>query len=886
MNKRTVLCRQHFSLRVISLLLCLLGTATSIMADGINKEKVFSLNGAWALTGYSPDKYQTINLPAQVPGQVHVDLLREHKIADPFWRDNADKCQWVEHWDWTYKKYFTLPKDFRGKQLQLQFDGLDTYCDIYLNGRKFFATNGKTTTSNMFVAYRFNVTQCLNFDSENVLELRFHSLDKMVGLKAAQNPINNAFFETYTAYTRRMQCTFGWDWVHRFVSMGIWKSCRIVAYDDAYLSDAFVYTKHIDNNQASLAVKVDVRKVNSSDVKLRTRLLNAAGKEVWNSFQSTKNDKITALPNISDETGEEPAGETVERTAVIDNPQLWWPNGMGKQPLYTLDCSLFDNANNLLSHKQYSVAIRTVELREKVDGKNSSSFTIHINGTPVFAKGGNWVPADPFPSRIPYDKYQRLIGQAAKSGANMLRVWGGGIYESDAFYHVCDSLGIMLWQDFMVACSNYPENDPAFVSSFTAEIMQNVKRIRNHPSMVIWSGGNELALSSKPQDNWCLKSFYAGTVSKMMAEIDPSRPFRLNSPYSKDENACNSRTSGEVHSSAQYAGELADTTAYVHYRDLISKYDNGRFLGECCNAGTPPKRSLLRFMNEDDLNKSEILEYHTKDNPWNVYGGLTQRGQLERLSKQLYGNTNGDNDRRLRQMEYIQYEFERLALESTRSRKPYCSGVLFWMYNDCWPASGWSVIDYWGERKSGWYAMSRACQPVIAATELNGNDLKWWVTSDSPQKTTVDLTIKIISTDGSFSKLLKKEKIIVPANDKVLTYQSTVSNVKQTLRNNQLIVAEISYEGKTDRSYWTPLVPKQVVYPSTSLKVKGFKPGKEGEITISSDKWGHVVTLTGAADFEDNYFELLPGESRKIKWSSVDGNSIDDIQVSAWNEKK
>ena len=148
----------------------------------------------------------------------------------------------------------------------------------------------------------------------------------------------------------------------------------------------------------------------------------------------------------------------------------------------------------------------------------------------------------------------------------------------------------------MVACSNYPENDPAFVSSFTAEIKQNVKRIRNHPSMVIWSGGNELALNSKPQDNWCLKSFYAGTVSKMMAEIDPSRPFRLNSPYSKDENACNSRTSGEVHSSAQYTGELADTTAYVHYRDLISKYDNGRFLGECCNAGTPPKRSLLRFM--------------------------------------------------------------------------------------------------------------------------------------------------------------------------------------------------------------------------------------------------------------------------------------------------
>jgi beta-mannosidase len=830
---------------------------------GLTQE--LSLDGTWDLVGRSPDKYNSISLKAQVPGQVHVDLLRDSIIPNPFWRDNAEKCRWVENWYWVYKKRFVVPSKLKGDLLQLQFDGLDTYAYIYLNGRK-IGWPGVPTTDNMFQTYTYDVTKYLKYDTENVLEVRFSPLEPIVGDAAKNQSFNSAFADPLRPLVRRMQCTFGWDWVTRFVTMGIWRPCKIVSYREAYVNTIFGYTKSIANNQASLEFQVDVKSLQKGSYTLKTQLQEPGGKVVWENSSAVD------------------SSMTVTSGATVKSPKLWWPNGMGEHPTYLLKSSLYDKSGTLLSEKQSNIGIRTVDIEEKIEDEKTqaSSFIVKVNGVPLFCKGANWVPADPFPSRITRDKYSRLLNQATAAGINMLRVWGGGIYEPDSFYDMCDSLGILLWQEYMIACSNYPEKDPNFLNSYITEIQQNVVRLRNHPSLAIWSGGNEIALNYKISDPWCFKGLYHDKIIPLMKVLDPSCPFRYTSPYGNDPLTSNSSISGDAHLGAEYSDAFETEDGYLKYRDIIEHEVNGRFLSESAAAGAPTKRSLLKFMNEDDLSKSEMFDYHTNDNPY-TSGGLTLFGRLERLAGLLYGNPNGDVDRRIRQMEYIHYDFVRLSLETTRCKKFYTSGLLFWMYNDCWPASGWSLIDYWGMRKAGWYAMASGCKPVIVATHKDGNKLNWIVTSDKMQNVKVNLTVKIVSVDGQETVLFKKDGLNVPANDKVLAFDMPLSQLQSRLNKKNMVVAQIDYDNTYDRSYWTTFAPVQIDYPKSGLKVKGFTPGTSGEITVSTDKWAHVVTFDADADFSDNYFELLPGETRTIKWKSVDGSKISDIQVKAWN---
>ncbi len=824
-----------------------------------NATKVFSLDGIWQLTGYNSDKSEFVTLEGSVPGQVHIDLHKAGLIPNPFWRDNAEKCQWPEHWEWRYRKTFDLPEGLLKDWVVLQFDGLDTFADIIVNGKK-IGDPSKTTTNNMFLPYEFNANGYLKAKG-NIIEVRFYPIEKIIGFQAKMKPLPGAFADPLRPYVRRIQSTFGWDWVHRFVTAGIWKSARIISYPKARVDNLFLYTKSINEKSADLNLEVTTTVKNKDGKTIELFLLDSNNKIVW--------EKITRIES-----------QLITDSITIENPQLWWPNGYGKHPVYTLTAVLKNDKGKELHRKTVEAGIRTVEIEEIQDKDNDigSSYTIIINGKRIFAKGANWVPADPFPARITDEKYELLITQAKEAGMNMLRVWGGGIYESDTFWHMCNKSGIMVSQDFMFACQKYPDHDKNFVNLLKEEFTANILLIRNNPSLIYWVGDNELGLNSKPSDNWWFKEVHQTVTAPLVKKLDSSRPFRITSPMGNDPETNNSPLSGDSHRSSYYEKKNKD------YRESINAVSNGRFMSEYAVAGTPPKEVLLKFMTEEDFYTYEILEYHTKNNPYEP--GITFFRSLEEKANSLYGNPDKDSERWISQMEYLHYEVVRLAMEASSRRKFYTSGILFWMFNDCWPASGFSLIDYWGNRKAGWYGASAGMRPIIAASEATEGKIKWWITSDFLTDTKVDVEVKVQPVKGE-ARWTKKIDILIPSNSSVVAFEFPLKKIKELLGDDAIVVCEVNY-GKDgyDRAYWTEGLPQDVRYAKANIKVTQKKKNAlEGEITITTENWARVVNLyADNVDFEDNYFELLPGEKRTINWKSRSDSFDGEIKVSCWNE--
>jgi beta-mannosidase len=815
---------------------------------------------AWQIEGLNPDKSKSVSLQGTVPGMVHPDLQREGHIPDPFWRDNYKQCQWPEFWSWTYKRTFDVSPEILAKQwIQLQFDGIDTYSDIYLNGRKLASTN------NMFLPYRFDVNSWLK-EKGNTLEVRIQTIEKMVGEKARKKFYRGAFEDPYRAYVRRMQCTFGWDWVPRFITYGVWKPVRIVGYDNARVDDIFIYTKELAKNKAKMVLEVTATCKTNENQKVQINCYDPQNKSVW---------------KIEKNIGNEPLKFDFE----ISNPQIWWSNGLGEQPLYRVQVDLFDAKGKLLNQKSVETGVRTVAVEEIKDKEgNGSSFTVILNGKRVYAKGGNWVPADPFPARVTKNQYANLLKQAQDAGVNMLRVWGGGIFEPQEFWDLCNRMGILVSQDFMLACGAYPDDDKAFVELYKREVEANVKLIRNNPAIVFWCGDNELGLNKKPSDDWSFKLLNQNVIAPMIAKLDPSRPFRITSPHGIDPETNNSLISGDSHVNSFLSKEFRQLDYdFTNYRQVISKYSAGRFMSEQTAAGCPPKRVLKKFMNDDDLLGTEMYEHHQVDIP---YGGghRTLFGIMENLSVQFYGNPDGDNIRRIRQMEYVQYEFVRLGLEGSRRRKYYSSGLQFWMYNDCWPASGWSLIDYWGGRKAGWYGFAAGSRPIIAASEQTDKTVNWWLSNDLLEDIDVKARIFIQPVAGKAYDV-KNINLKLKANESLKINELDLAQLKSKLGNNAILVCEIESAKGKDRSYWTPARPQDVKYEPVTLKSSQIRNFDSGTVTISTDKWARVVTLDADVDFEDNYFELLPGETRTIKWKAKTIPFADEIIVSCWNQK-
>ncbi len=809
-----------------------------------------SLDGDWQLRGEAPAGDKTLSLTGHVPGHVHLDLLREGLIPDPFWRDQAEQCQWVERWDWSYTRELDVPAELVGGWAVLEFDGLDTFATVLLNAQPI----GKS--ANMFVPHRFEVGQAI-VPGRNRIEVRLAAPGKAV----AGKPLSRypSCFASDRVYSRKIQCTYGWDWVNRFVSSGIWRSVRLSCPQDARVADLFVDTLAAQPGEAFLRVQLEIERRSAARVAARITIRDPDGLVVHRAPL-----------------------EMVRGQAALDlslhDPQRWWPNGYGGQPLYICSAALLDEKGQTLDEKSIAFGIRTVEI-EEIPDEAGSSFTLKVNGQPIFVKGGNWVPADPFPSRIPKEHYDRLVELARLAHMNLLRAWGGGIYEPDAFWDACDRAGVMVSQDLLLACADYPQDDPAFMEELRAEFAAAICLLRRHPSLAFWCGNNELGMNSDPATDFSGKRIGEEISGPLCRMLDPRRPYRITSPFGGNPN--NSPLAGDCHISAWYNPEFF-RSGMQDYRQRIEACV-GRFMSEYAVPGAPPRRMLLKCMDESDLADPRrlILDYHTKDNPYNGIDDATHYFLLERTAEALFGKAQ-DPAERIRKMEYVQYEWVRLAVEAARRQKWYCSGIQFWMYNDCWPASGWSLVDYFGFAKAGYYAARRAYQPVIASISSSAGKLQVWVCNDRLAPVTGVMRMAVQPWQGP-SAWARQVALNVPANSSVVVAEIPHSELAPLWEGQSVFVCDLDAGADQDRAWWVAGVPHQMQLPQVCVRLQGPLAGVSGVLSITGDAYARVVQLEADVDFSDNYFDLLPGETKRVTWNSPSGHPVERIGVSCWN---
>lgn len=813
------------------------------------KKTVIDLGGCWRLEGFGADDRSPIGpIEGSVPGHVHTDLLRASIIKDPFWREQAHDCQWIEHCTWHYTRTFDLKEDQLSDWMVLRFEGLDTYAEVLLNG----IAVGKT--DNMFIPHEMEVSGVVR-QGTNTLEVRFTPIAEAI----AGQPVGKyvSLFSPERVFVRRMQCGFGWDWVHRFVSAGIWRPVRLTTYHGARITDVFVHTHSISGPGVELAVEGEVENRTGAPLQVFLEFFGPDG-GLWHP------------PPLEVEDGPFAVAFTLTQAS------LWWPNGMGEQPLYRCRCTLQTPSGQLLDKRSVSFGIRTISLEETPDEQGQSCI-LKINGVPVFAKGANWVPADPFPGTIPDQHYERLLMLARQGHVNMLRVWGGGIYESPAFYEACDRLGILVMQDFMLACAWYPEEDAAFMNALKEEFEAVIRQLRNHPSLAVWCGDNELGMNEPEDSPYNGRAIADGVSGPLCAALDPSRPFRKTSPYGGTPN--NAADRGDCHISSWLNREfqLSDMTDYrERIRDLW-----GRFVSEYVTLGMPCIETQRRYASEEDLHDPEgrVLAFHNKDNPYNGIDHADHFGMMRQTAVNLYGDSP-DPLVLLSRMEYEQYEWIRLSCESLRRRKFDCAGLLFWMYNDCWPANGCSIVDYYGVPKAAWYAMKSGFKPVIACLEPCDEEVRVWLSNDTREPVEVTVSLYFQPFAGT---VRRERKIIVtlPAN----AAQSVARIARTELDSDGVLVCDVTTPEDTDRALYFPGMPRDMALPDACVEAAFDTPDNPKTLTLKTDVYARVVTIHGGIIASDNYFDMRPGEERTISITYPVKSNRKDIQVTWWNRR-
>ncbi|MBO5008381.1 MAG: hypothetical protein J6D26_06060 [Clostridia bacterium] len=803
-----------------------------------------NLNGKWELKGVSPQG-EVINLSADVPGSALNAVLNKIEDIDVFYRDNAELVQKYENYDWTYTKHFSV--DNIDSKLELVFGKLDTYCDVYINGKHIaYCDNG-------FISYRFDITDKVNI-GDNVIEVWFYS---PVNAVRGRKPRSFCAFSTDRLYTRRMQCTYGWDWTMRFVTCGIGDAYIEPIDPGVRVDTVYVYTKSIDEDCAQI-----VADINFYDCKQGGII----------AVELHDHDGIPVSKNIryNDE-------DFMRVSLDVEKPRLWYPNGYGEAYLYRFIIKCDDKeiySSNIgirtvkimqLSDKEGSdnfdkcLELKKTDFSEKYDlNEEFSGFILKVNGIKIMCKGANWVPCEPFDRGDTKDKITTLLELAKNANLNMLRVWGGGAFESEHFYDECSRLGIMVTQDFLMACGDYPEEQEWFLANLRKEAEYGVNLIRNKPCLVWWSGDNENAIwgTNITTDYHGRISAYKG-IADVVYTKDYSRDFLPSSPYGGARFA--SSTVGTTHNTQflSYLFEYIDNGDMTDFKDKLKQY-RARFISEEPVMGAVSTVTLKKIMTDEDIygdDKSMWL-YHTKNNP----AMTKQLFDYElTMAEKLFG-AFADGDDRLFKLKYLQYEWMRISLERVRREKWFSAGVVYWMYNDCWPAaSGWAFIDYYCLPKASYYSFKRAAKPVIGSIDYDGTSYSLCVCNDS------------CAQKVKLSCFVPGGRVIIPETE--LDIASNVSlvvfTISERINENEIMILEITDgQGITDRAFYKH---GKVILKPCSVDITQIT---DTGITVSAQRYVHAVELEGEAVFEDNYFSLLPGETRQINYSGNGNISV------------
>ncbi|KKI89164.1 beta-galactosidase [Bacillus sp. SA1-12] len=798
-------------------------------------------------------------LPASVPGCVHTDLLANKKIADPFYGTNELDLQWIDKQDWEYETIFDIPDHLMNtSRLHLVFNGLDTYADVYLNDEKILEAN------NMFRTWQADV-KALVKKEKNRLTVFFRSpikedLPKLEKL-GYDLPAGNDHSEDgglgdkkVSIFARKAPYHYGWDWGPRFVTSGIWKEVQLEGWTTCKITDLFIHQKEITASSASLSAKVEIE--SDGD---------------WQGHLQLSTEGILLEKEVYLKSGQ----NFIELDIEILNPKLWWSRGLGEQHQYEFSV-LLHNENHIVAEKSVKAGLRSVKLIREKDSEGSS-FYLELNGVPVFAKGANHIPNDSFVTEISYERYKHEIISAVEANMNMLRIWGGGIYEYDEFYDLCDEYGITVWQDFMFACSMYP-GDEAFLQNVKIEAEETIKRLRNHPSVVLWCGNNEMDTAwSEYIDHagWGWKEQYSPEIRKKIwsdyeaifhrilpdavDEYAPAEDYWPSSPmndWTGDENqhASFTTTSGDIH----YWDVWHGSKPFEDYNTHV-----GRFMSEYGFQSFPELKTVHSYAEEKDLAlESEIMLHHQK----NVRGN-----QLIKEYMEAYCPAPKDFPGFLYMSQVLQAEGIKVAIEAHRRRKPYCMGTLYWQMNDCWPVASWSSMDYYGRWKALHYYGKKSFQDVILSIEAKEKSLDIYVVSDQLSQVVGNVTIELYDFDG---QLLLEETSPVTISPNSSTVVKTIQ-VDELLndrnRSNVVLRYVLDQDEKVIDSKEYYFVPsKELVLKPPAISMELVESSEGAEWILTTDVLAKQVWLSTETEgiFTDNYFDLIPGLPKKVRFKA------------------
>jgi beta-mannosidase len=656
-----------------------------------------------AVAGDVPADIAAGVVPASVPGCIHTDLLHAGLIPDPYLDLNEALVQWVGHADWRYETTFSGSAAQRGERTDVVFRGLDTVARVELNGVVL------AQTRNMHRTYRFDVGPLLR-DGPNTLAVTFRSPVKAADQfseELGRRP--HVGHHPYNAI-RKMACNFGWDWGPDLATVGIWRPVSLESWSGARLASVRPLAT-VSGDAGTVRVHVDVERAPGTDGDL----------------------PISVTVGDVGAAGRIPSGATSTVVEVaVERPQMWWPAGYGAQSRYDLRVVLGED----LDRWDGRIAFRTVELRTEADDAGTS-FMFLVNDVPVFVKGANWIPDDCFLNRVTRERYAARIMQSKEAGINLLRVWGGGIFEQDDFYDLCDEQGILAWQDFLFACAAYAEEEP-MRSEVEAEVRDNVTRLVSHPSLVLWNGNNEniwgywdWEWKERLDGRTWGAGYYDDLLPAIVAELDGTRPYSPGSPYSVDP----ARHPNDPAHGTMHVWDVWNQRDYTVYRDY-----RPRFVSEFGWQGPPAWATLTRAIHDDPLTpESPAVLLHQKATEGNR---KLERGITPHLPQPV-----GMEDFHWA-MQLNQARAVRFGLEHFRSLAPHCTGAIVWQINDCWPVTSWAAVDGDGRLKPLWHAMRAAYAPRLLTVQPRPEGLAVVACNDSDDPWLGSLVVQRRRFDG------------------------------------------------------------------------------------------------------------------------------------------
>lgn len=825
-------------------------------------KRILPLNGkdwqfTWTNENAGPESIKKASWkPASVPGNTHLDMWNAGEIGDPLYGTNALKCEWMETKAWWYRRRFSLPLSADSGRIELICDGLDLDATLWLNGQLL----GKH--HNALIPCRWNLAPFLR-KGENELLVR---LESGVSRGRKGKPLPGCSFGTYERqYLRKCQCCFGWDWAPRLVNCGIWRPVSLEIFDRACLRNV-CYRTRLEPGAARVEVSATVENFGKDNIQGLLKI----GLE-----RNGKKHPATVRADLK------PGLNEVKTELRIPRPDLWWPRPLGNPALYSA-AAVLKSEGKVLDERRENYGLREVKIDESaLSPEEGKQFTFIINGVPVYAKGGNWVPCDAVLPRINRKLYEKNLDMAEELNTNMLRVWGGGIYESPDFYRLCDERGIMVWQEFIFSCSCYPGFNPAFCREVRREAEIAVTMLRNHPSIVTWCGNNEIdgiMWGHGYGTNFPGHNIFHEILPDVCRQLDPTRPYRPSSPYG-------GRRPGDPLEGDRHGLFVSADASYLDPAYYEEEDSRPKFVAEVYAFSPSSTDSLRQFLPQSEMRR---------DSPgWNFHN---RSGHSSREFDQTLATYIGPQDRDLEtyiwHMQILHAEQLRHYLEHCHRRKFLTSGCLYWMVNDTWGISegGLTTYDWYFRRKVPHYAVRKVQAEILATVRrTTKGTVEIWLTSDLPHNVPATFTWKHVNMQGrEFSG--GKLSVVIAANSSTPVVSFPFREIRDDRREAIFMKLETGNRPAYDRVHFFQPISR-LLLPVASVKIEEKKElrGNRARVLVLSDKLARYVELDlgdPAVRFSDNCFDLIPGERKEILIENIKPGTLKRLRLRWFNEKE